>query len=637
MVYRKTAHKTFKALSVIKGIGAAVTPKTAKKSKTFEGADYDSNNSQTFFVESPNKRITANLIGGERLTYNVSFNGETVISDSVLGLKVKKNVDLGADVCVGVPKIKEHCEEYKDRGLDNLCVDNHVLYTFPIKHNPTGFEYIFEIKVWDDGFGFRYVFSSGTRLLINDELTEFKLPIDSTCFYQTDVVKLQEKTLEQKTRYLPSNVDFACLSTFKLAENKGYAMLTESNLDNYPGAALRSKGRGVFKINLWDSEDFYVKSCVSPWRLVILCQTLNELINCDVIKNAAEPMLDIFKDEDWIKPGRSTWSYFVNNPTSRKFGTIMDFNKYTQDLGFEYSVIDSGWIKWGITEGAAFKKVKKVVDDAKKRNVGIWVWKSIEKGPYSSLYRKWFFRQCKKAGVKGVKLDHIESETQFQINLYRNFLYEAAKNQLMVIFHNPNKPTGLSRTYPNLLSMEAIRGTQGFCDEDDNTILPFTRFVAGDADYTPLCFSVKERRGSATIPHMLGTCVVFTSSFLTISEHPENLKKHMFLDFVKSLPSTWDKTICLPQSVLGDLAVFARQKGNNWYIGGLNSKKGEREVELDFSFLPGEGNYTLELFVDDFTTNRYVERIEYSVYSNEKLQVRLDDGGGFAGRLIKKD
>ena len=111
----------------------------------------------------------------------------------------------------------------------------------------------------------------------------------------------------------------------------------------------------------------------------------------------------------------------------------------------------------------------------------------------------------------------------------------------------------------------------------------------------------------------------------------------MFLDFVKSLPSTWDKTICLPQSVLGDLAVFARQKGNNWYIGGLNSKKGEREVELDFSFLPGEGNYTLELFVDDFTTNRYVERIEYSVYSNEKLQVRLDDGGGFAGRLIKKD
>ncbi|NLB36848.1 MAG: glycoside hydrolase family 97 protein [Clostridiales bacterium] len=629
--------RMFELGSQLKGLTAGVTQKSAEKTGTLKATRFEEDAAKVFFIKSPNGLLTANLHGGE-LTYNVYYNGERIISDSLMGLRVKKNVNLGSNVIIGIPKVESHYEEYRDRGPDNKSVDNHTKFTFPVKHLPTGLEYLLEIKAWDDGFGFRFVFEKNTRLLVNEEVTDFRLPLDSVCWYQTDPQKLQGKTLEQKSRYLPNNVDFACLTTFQLAENKGYVIITEADLRDYPGASLLSKGRGVLKINFWDSGKFYVKGCVTPWRLVIACRTLNELVNCDVIKNAAEPEHEIFKDADWIKPGKCIWSFFVEkDEDSRSFDTIMKFNKYTQELGYDYNLIDSGWRKWALTESAAFRKVKRIVEDAEKRGVGIWVWKAAPKGPYFGIYRKWFFAKCRKIGVKGVKLDHIESESKFQINLYRKFLEEAAKNKLMVLYHNPQKQTGLSRTYPILLNMEAIRGLQCGCDEDDSTILPFTRLVAGDADYTPLCWTVKKRRREASIGHLMGTCIVITSSFLTISEHPDNIIKHIMADFIRELPTTWDKTVCLPSSVFGEVAIFARQKGEIWYLGAVNSRKGEREIEIDFSFLPDSCEYNLELFADDFTPERDVKLCKYSVSSGDKISIKTDNGGGFAGRLTKAE
>ncbi len=419
--------------------------------------------------------------------------------------------------------------------------------------------------------------------------------------------------------------------SIELPERRGYMLLTEANLQNFPGAALQSLGRGLFGINFWNSGDFYVKGCVTPWRLAIITEDLNSMVNSTIVSNAAEPMPDLYKDADWILPGKAVWSYFVNKPISRKYDTILQFNAYAHDLGCGYNVIDSGWRNWGLTESGAFRKVGKIVKDAEPRGVGIWVWKSVTMGPYFPLYRKWFFKKCEKKGVKGVKLDHIESESQFMSRLYRNFAKEAAEHKLMVIYHNPQKPTGLSRTYPNLLSMEAVKGMQNKCDPDDNAILPFTRFVTGGADYTPLCFSIPERRYTASIAHMLANTIINSSPLLTISEHPLNIREQPFAKMLRELPAVWDETVALPQSTLGEAAVFVRRSGEIWYVAAQNSEKGERKLSVSLDFLPNSRVYSLELYQDVLDSQLEVKSGLYNASSKDLLSITMRSGGGFVG------
>ncbi len=634
---KKSGISLFHPLTAVRGIGATVRY-AAKSSGALEGVAFPEDDALVFPFEmtSPDGKLHAFMSRRGELSYNVSFDGEQIITDASMGLVIK-GVNIGHDILTSEPTMQSVNETYADRGNDNTAVDRHNAYIVPVRHVPTGLEYQIEVRLWNDGFGFRYVFRPDMRFLINDETTTFRLPVDSVCWYQTDIKKLQGKTMRQETRYLPENVDFACLALFELKNDKGYVMITEANLNNYPGAALRSRGRGELEINLWDSGSFYTEGCISPWRLVIACRTLNDLVNSKVIKNAAEPEHVLFKETgtDWIVPGKSAWSYFVNEPVSRRFETVMLYNNYAHEMGYPYSVIDSGWRLWGVTEGQAFKRVAAVVKDAAVKGVGIFVWKSVRTGFCLSLYRKWFFKKCLKAGVKGVKLDHIESESQFMINLYRKFLEEAAQYHLMVLFHNPQKPTGLSRTYPNLMSMEAIRGMQSRCDPDDTAILPFTRLVAGDADYTPLCFTVPECRGDATIAHMLANTVIMTSSFLTLSEDPHVVSQQIFADFIRQLPTTWDKTVALPQSKIGDAAVFARRKGDDWYIAAQNSDKGAREITVRLDFLDGETGYELELFFDDKDKRPDVKRISGPSRRGDAIKISMLTGGGFAGKFIK--
>jgi hypothetical protein len=232
-----------------------------------------------------------------------------------------------------------------------------------------------------------------------------------------------------------------------------------------------------------------------------------------------------------------------------------------------------------------------------------------------------------------VKIDFLESESQRTINFYRDFLEDAAKYKIMVIYHNPNKPSGLSRTYPNLLSREAIRGLQNFCDPDDNAILPFTRFVGGDADYTPYCFTVPDRRKTATIGHMLANTVIFTSSLLTISEHPKNLLGHASEDFIRALPSTWDETRVLSPSRFAELAVFARRKGDTWFIAAQQNAGEGQKFEICFDFLEEGKYYTLTLLKDGADSDT-LEKTEIAVNKNSTVTFTLKSSGGFAG-IIK--
>jgi alpha-glucosidase len=618
----RRARAAGKYIAKVRGIFDNAAAGSKKEEDVFQDAK------GSYEVFSPDGKIRAELISGKQLSYRVWFNGAEVIRTSALGID-SRSCHLGENVRVAPPEVTEVCEDFPDRGCAGVAHDVHNGYLFPVEHVKTGLLYHIELRLWNGGFGFRYLFQKGTRLLVKNEVSSFDVPEDFLCYYQTDLVKMQGKTVCEKAGEMPYGKDICCMATFVVPGI--YMMLTESNLYNYAGACLRKTGGG-FKIHFWDSNAFFVKDCVSPWRLVILEDSLDSLVNNDVIRASADPPSEELSKADWIKPGKACWSFFVDKPYRSEFSTIMAYNEYGTKLGFDYNIIDEGWRKWGKTEKKAFEKVRQVVLDGEKRGIGVWIWNASVDGLYSKHYRNRFLRRCAAAGVKGLKIDFLESESQRTINFYRDFLEDAAKYRLMVIYHNPNKPTGLSRTYPHLLSREAVRGLQTFCDPDDNTILPFTRFIGGDADYTPYCFTVPDRKKTATIGHMLANTVIFTSSLLTISEHPKNLLGHVSEAFIRALPSTWDETKVLPSSRFAELAEFVRRKGNTWFIAAQQNAGDGRSFELSFDFLSG-GDHTLTLWRDGADADT-LEKTEIAVDKNSVVAFTLKPCGGFAG-IIK--
>ncbi len=589
---------------------------------------------EKYRMASPDGRIFASLWTEKgNLYYEVFLQGAKVLAKAPLGL-VTKTAHLGQGVVLGKPSFSAAKETFPVRGAHKTGVDEHHNYEFPVRHLATGFTWTLNMRLWNGGFGFRYTLPENSRALVVRDAAEFALPEAAECFYQTDLVKMQGKTHRVPVHSLEKGLSICCMPLFSFAE--GYCLLTETELDNFAGAALKHLGGGRFGLDFWDSDPFFVTGCVSPWRIAILAETPDELVNSDVIRASARPPRPELAEASWIRPGKATWSFFVNKPVAREEATIRAFVKDSAKLGFPYTIIDEGWRKWARTEEECFAKVADIVKEAKSLGVDVWLWQASSDRLYSPKYRRYFLRRCREIGVVGVKIDFLESESQATINFYREFLEDAAKEKLMVIYHNPNKPTGLSRTYPHLLSREAVRGMQTSCDPEDNVILPFTRFVGGDADYTPFCFSVPERKGSATLGHMLANTVVFQSSLLTISEHPANLVDHIAVDFLRLLPVCYDETRVLPGTVVGEKVIFARKSGDDWFFALQQGpdQKGNQTVFPDF--LDPDAAYDLTLFSDVPGEPDKLQREEKTVRRGDRIAFFVPENGGAAGVFRKK-
>ena len=477
-------------------------------------------NRDSYILKSPDGALEVTVSGG-KLTYSAAVGKTPVIEPSEIGLLVQGGVNLGEDAVLGEPKTDSREEIRRDPDTETDITDRHINYIFPVRSKK--FRYSLEVRIWNDGFGFRLLFDKNTGLLVADEPTQFNVPGDTVCRYQTDL-----------------------------------------------------------------------------------------------------------ENTEWIRPGKSAWSYFIDEEHSRRFEKIVEFNALAEQAGYEYNLADNGWRDWARTERGAFKKVKELVDDAEKRSVGIWLWQSAMDRVWFAPYRRRFFKNCQRLGIKGIKLDHIESETQFMTEFYRRFALEAAEHKLMVIYHNPQKPTGLRRTFPNVMSMEAIRGLQCKADADNDTILPFTRMLGGNADYTPLCFSVPRCLNEVSICHMLASAIIYNSAFFTVSEDPSILKAHGLDSFVSPLPVIWNETHVLPGSKIGELAIFARRSADTWYLAVFNGSQGEKNINLPFSFLSGGKKYEAELYTDDLADQRGFNRVKICVTGADSADIAMRPSGGFA-------
>jgi alpha-glucosidase len=304
---------------------------------------------------------------------------------------------------------------------------------------------------------------------------------------------------------------------------------------------------------------------------------------------------------------------------------MKEFCRWAGELGFEHHVIEGFWRRW------SDEQLKDLVDFSKKHGVGIWLWRH-SKELRDPEARREFFGKCKELGVTGVKLDFFDHEGKEIIDFYQVLLKETAEHRLLVNFHGANKPTGESRTWPNELVREGVRGMESSklqARARHNATLPFTRYLAGHADYTPVHFG--QRRGDTTWAHQVATAVIFTSPLLTYAAHPTNLLNHPCAPMIKSIPAVWDETVVLPISEIGEMAAFARRSGQTWFVGIVNGPA-ERTVQVTLNFLKAPKYEAL--IVRDHDQESAAVKIETRAATRgETLEVNLKPGGGFIARF----
>lgn len=458
-----------------------------------------------------------------------------------------------------------------------------------------------ELRVFDEGIAYRYKFDNGqneNRVL--GERSSWMIPAQTKVWFfeRNNHWKLKSyagvwlsTTIEQlPTISETGNVQGKPL-VFEYA-NGTYGLLAEAGLFNYSGLRFEALPGNVLKTNFFEGEDGFMMNgaVTTPWRVALIADDLNQLVNQQNIITSLNPEADatLFADRSWIKPGRAVWRWWSNltgTPEQEK-----EMVNYAKELNFEYNLIDATWQKWP----DKWQALREICEYGKERDVAIWVWKHSEglnfpENDYQVMQN--FMDSLKTVGVKGIKVDFMDGEAKTLIDFDEAVLRHAAKRRLMVNFHGCQTSTGEIKRYPNELTREGIRGLElnthpeGPITASHNAALPFTRFVLGHGDYTPLAFTAT---GETSWAHQLATLVLFTSPKQVIAENPEILLKHPAvkdaLPLIKQIPTVWDETIVLPGSEIGELAIMARRKGNDWYIGVLNGGE-KKTVEIDLTSL----------------------------------------------------
>jgi alpha-glucosidase len=365
----------------------------------------------------------------------------------------------------------------------------------------------------------------------------------------------------------------------------------------------------------------------TPWRVVLIGPDLNTLVNSDIITSLSSPpdpaLFPQGIDTPWLKPGRAVWRYLDGGENT--FEGIKHFSDLAGKLGFEYQVVEGLWRRW------TDDQLRELVSFSNERHVGLLLWVH-SRDLRDAAARRALFEKLHAFGIAGVKVDFFDHEAKEVIDLYQDVLRETAATHLICDFHGANKPAGESRTWPNELTREGVYGFEHRAQAwaTHNTTLPFTRYLAGHGDYTPVVFG--DRRRETSWPHQIATAAIFTSPLLVYGGHPQSLLDNPAVDLIKALPSTWDETIVLPGSAIGEAAVLARRKGHEWFIAALNGSEA-RTLKIDLKFL-GPATYRAILVRDD-PDNPAAERVERASLGRQGgLTIRMRAGGGFIGRLV---
>jgi alpha-glucosidase len=634
-----------------------------------------------FELTSPDSAISVKVEAGAKLQWSVRLRGEQIVAPSIMSLILEGGDTLGDNATI------TSADREKIRSA--FAGINYIKARIPDEYNQltinckNGFGVVF--RVYNDAVAYRYFTKKKGEIIVRNEEANFNFTDDHKAFlpYMWDYRggKIFNSSFEALyreitiSRFLSDSLAF--LPALVDVGNNVKVVILEADLEDYPGMYLdvnrtRKGFTGVYApypleatlggfggINYVPTKraDYIAKTRGTrnfPWRAIAISRSDRELLNNDIVQKLASPPR--INDISWIKPGQVAWDWWNNWNISHvdfKAGINTPTYKYYIDFAaankIPYIIMDGGW-----SEGLDLTKVvpainlQEILAYGKQKGVDVILWASW----YAVTQQmNTVFPLYAKMGVKGFKIDFVDRDDQIAVASLYEIAVKAAENHLLVDYHGVFKPTGLQRTYPNVVGYEGVKGLENYkwAVEDQPRYvvsIPYIRMMAGPMDYTPGAMRNAVRANYRPIndnPMSQGTrCqqlamyVVFEAPLQMLSDNPTTyMKEQECTDFITKVPTTFDETVPLDGKV-GEYVALARRKGDTWYVGAM-SNWDARECTLDLSFL-GKGTYQATVFKDGINADRdgtdYRKEV-ITVSMEHPLNIHLAPGGGWAARIEK--
>jgi alpha-glucosidase len=623
-----------------------------------------------YSITSPDKQIRLQVSTGETTTWSVWFGDKLIIGPSEAALELEGGRFIGRKEIVARATTESFTNTIKPvvPHKNSTIIDK---YNQLIIRYRSGYSIVF--RTYDDGVAYRFEAAQKDKLTIVNEVASVSFPAGTGAWYprEESFMSHNERSFLKASMDTIGNGHLASLPALFVSEGVN-VLLTESDLEDYPGMWIRGDGKGGLT-GVWPAypeserlrgdrnltvtarKNYIAKTRgmrTFPWRTFIIAAEDGGLIESDMVfKLAPECRLT---ETDWIKPGMVAWDWWNANNiygVDFKSGLNTETYKYYIDFasenGIDYIILDEGWYKLGnVLDIAPGFDIPELFRYAESKNVGIilWVvWKTFGDQMDEAL------KQFAAWGAKGIKVDFMQRDDQPIVNFYHEVAVKAAEHKLLVDFHGSYKPVGMIRTYPNVITSEGVKGLEhckwsAEADPEHNVTLPFTRMVAGPMDYTPgaminmdrLSFKPMFNRPASlgTRAHQMALYVVFESPLQMLADNPSNYKREPeSTSFMASVPVVWDETRVL-EAKIGDYVVIARRSGSDWYVGALTDWT-KREFTIDMSFLPA-GGYTVTSFADGINADRYAsdyKKRTTTITETSKVKIVLAPGGGWVARI----
>ncbi|HEX7814175.1 glycoside hydrolase family 97 protein [Dyella sp.] len=546
-------------------------------------------------------------------TLVIQQGGQHVL-DEPLGIR-STSFDYTHDLRLLAAKSQDISDSYRmttGKRLDRQVNMHETRYTL---ENAAHKRLIVAVRAAADGVAYHYELPDETgNAVVTGETSAAILPTDAPAWL-LPYNPWYEKLRVQTTARDAASGDYGYPSLFRVGDI--YALLSEADVDgNYAGSFLHHEvGSLVYELRLADGQVH--SNGITPWRATIV-GSLATITESTLVDDLAKPAR--LTDTRWIRPGKVAWSWLSDRDSPGNLKKQKAFVDFASRHGLPYVLVDEGWKSdW----------VPNLVTYAQKRHVDILLWFKWQDLD-TDAKRTAVLDQVKQWGVKGVKVDFMNSDSQERYRWYDAILEATSQRQLMIDLHGSTIPHGLARTWPHIMSMEAVRGTENDAPPFANTIQPFTRNVVGSMDFTPV--ALEDGPKLASIAHEVALPVVYESGWLSLADSPAAYERHpRALAFIAKVPTVWEETRLLAGDP-GREAIIARHSGDRWYIGGVSAGPA-RTLTFSLDRL-GSGPWVVDMLRDAPGKGRHdVVRKIARAEAGKEISVEVKENGGFVAVL----
>lgn len=645
-----------------------------------------SQSAKEYKLASPDGKLQVTVNVSDKITWGIKHQNDVVLAASPMSMTLSTGDVFGKKSVVSKAKTDNVRSSFTTSFYKKKTVeDNYNRLVLQFKN-----DFSIEYRAFNDGVAYRFITSKKKDITVKDEEVSFAFDKDQNTLmpYVRDLrnpkdmfISSFEAQYENKKISGFAKDTLAFLPFLVEVTPAKKAVFLEAGLEDYPGLFVTQNNKGLgFKsvyskypleeinggfhdINklITKRSDYLVTTKGTrnfPWRIVVVSENDKDLANNDMVQKLSEPSR--IKDASWIKPGKVAWDwwndwniYGVDFKAGINTQTYKYYIDFASDNKIEYVVLDEGWsVENDIMQHSPDVDLETLVAYGKQKNVGIILWAS-----WMAVHEKpdVIFKHYAAMGIKGFKVDFIDRDDAKMVKSIYEIAQKAADNKLLIDYHGMYKPTGIQRTYPNILNFEGVKGMENnkWTPDDDvplyDCTIPFIRMMAGPMDYTPGAMdntNKKQFRAVGSKPksqgtrcHQLALYTIFEAPLQMMADSPTAYKREQeSTDFIAKIPTVFDETVALDGSV-GKYVALARKRGANWYVGAITNWDA-RDITIDFSFLEKGKTFEAVIFKDGVNAEKAAvdyKKETVTVTAATKLNFHMAPGGGISAIITPKN